>query len=495
MLKETGIELRDPVLPQDIASHLSAILSQAAGCQSEQQVEQQVVIPLLQCLGYGPGDWQQQATLGGSRLDFLVCPSVTTYPPFLVVECKGPRQKLDHGLWQLQKYMQRSGSLFGLLTNGTRFRLIYQFGSTFIPLLDIGPEELLKDFRWIHQIIGYTTAIQMIKAFALTRRRLDTLFLNRLQTLLEQGSHSFNTLALQSALIHPPTHEAMIITVFNNKGGVGKTTLTINLAAALNQLGKKVLVIDIDPQANLTTGLGIDPLEDIEKRGRKDIADLLLEPTVTLEDAIYKKRWDNNVLLDIVPSHIRLSDKEPDLIRMINSDNILANKLKRYKANYDYILIDPPPSFSKVNAISLMASSGVLIPIQLSPYPIRALEYVFNRVQSVNDAREDPLEVIGIAVSMYNKAATKTTYEMTDEVAAVLARDAKRRKVPLFPDNTWIPHRVVLNTSSQKGYPLSMAERDSTIGSGDRRAAEEVVDCYTKLAQYLVQVTTPEEKN
>ncbi|NJL97796.1 MAG: AAA family ATPase [Synechococcaceae cyanobacterium SM2_3_2] len=471
---------------------LQQILNQWSGCRTEQEVERNVVAPLLGLLGYGSEDWHQQVMLGGSRLDFLVCPVPSAHPPFLVVECKGPRQTLDHGLWQLQSYMQRSGAIFGLLTNGHRFRLIYQFDGHFVAVLDVGTEGLIQSFGILRQMIGYTTAISMLKAFAVTRQRLDTIFLQRLEHLLiQQGSHCFDVQSLQSALAHPISPQAMIITVFNNKGGVGKTTLTINLAAALNQLHKKVLVIDIDPQANLTTGLGIDPLSDIEHRGRKDITDLLLDPTVTLQEAIYKRRWPNNVTLDIVPSHIRLSDKEPDLIRMIDSDNVLSRKLKKYQQNYDYILIDPPPSFSKVNAISLMASSSVLIPIQLSPYPIRALEYVFNRVQQVSDAREDPLSVIGIAVSMYNKTATRIADEMTDEVTAVLARDAKRRNVALFPEKTWIPHRVVLNTSSQKGYPLSMAEKDATVSLAERKSAEEVVDCYTKLAHHLIQQTSP----
>ncbi len=155
----------------------------------------------------------------------------------------------------------------------------------------------------------------------------------------------------------------MIITVFNNKGGVGKTTTTINLGAALNQLGKRVLLIDIDPQANLTVGLNIDPLADLELSGKKDITHLLTEPKTTLEQTVIHKEW-NNVELDIVPSHIRLSDMEATLIVTIDVDRVLARKLKNYRDQYDYILIDPPPSFGKVNNISLMASSAILIPTQ-----------------------------------------------------------------------------------------------------------------------------------
>ncbi len=158
----------------------------------------------------------------------------------------------------------------------------------------------------------------------------------------------------------------MIVTIFNNKGGVGKTTTTINLAAALNRMGKRVLLIDMDAQANLTTGLGIDPLTDVELQEKKDITHLLTEPRTTLEKTVVRKRWDN-IQLDLVPSHIRLSDMEPTLISTVDIDRVLAKKLKNYHELYDYVFIDPPPSFGKANTISLMASSGILIPTQLAP--------------------------------------------------------------------------------------------------------------------------------
>jgi cellulose biosynthesis protein BcsQ len=123
-------------------------------------------------------------------------------------------------------------------------------------------------------------------------------------------------------------------------------------------------LIDIDAQANLSTGLGINPLDDVELAGKKDITHLLVEPKTKLEDVIYSKRW-GDIQLDVVPSHIRLSRMESRLIQMVDSDRVLAKKLKQH--DYDYIFIDPPPSFGKVNGISLMASSGILIQLNFHP--------------------------------------------------------------------------------------------------------------------------------
>jgi cellulose biosynthesis protein BcsQ len=278
----------------------------------------------------------------------------------------------------------------------------------------------------------------------------------------------------------------MIITVFNNKGGVGKTTMTINLAAALNRMGKKVLLIDIDPQANLTTGLGVDPLEDVEKQGKKDIGNLLLEAKTKVEHVLYSKSW-NQVSLDIIPSHIRLSDMEPDLLKTIDVDNVLAKKLKKYKDHYDFIFIDPPPSFGKVNTISLMASSGILIPTQLAPYPIRALEYVINRAFAIDDAREEPLPILGVAISMYNRNTNRINTEMRELIDSILNNDERRKDVSVLPEQTWIPNLSAVYTNTLQGRPLCEAEFDDNLRRYDKEAIATAFSHYEALANYLSQ--------
>lgn len=277
----------------------------------------------------------------------------------------------------------------------------------------------------------------------------------------------------------------MIITVFNNKGGVGKTTLTINLAATLTKLGKRVLLIDIDAQANLTTGLGIDPLIDVHSVGKKDIVNLLLEPRTKLNDVVYRKRW-GDIQLDIIPSHIRLSEMENDLVQSVDSDRLLAKKLKNHE--YDFVFIDPPPSFGKVNSISLMASSGILIPTQLSPYPICALEYVIKRVEKVEEYKDESLPILGVAISMYDQRSSSFNLSMEESLREIIAKNSRGKTIEVFPENTWIPRLNIISKCPEKGYPIQQTEFDNQVSQQDREAAQSAILRLEKLANHLMSV-------
>lgn len=274
-------------------------------------------------------------------------------------------------------------------------------------------------------------------------------------------------------------------------------------------LGNRVLLIDIDAQANLTTGLGIDPYE-LEYTGAKDITDLLLDPITTLKDVVIEQEWQD-VELDIVPSHIRLSTMEKDLVTNITIDEVLVKKLKNH--GYDFVLIDPPPAFSIVNSLSLMASSGILIPTQLSAYPIRALEYVLNRVLEVQELQmtrekarglhrvletqyKQNLAILGIAVSMYDPRSTKFNQSMTQNLRDVLQKfyslqkklGTGNSKVNLFPEQTWIPHLNVLSSCQDKGYPLFQAKYDYGLTAQYREVAQKATERYIELGKHLVEI-------
>lgn len=480
---------------------------------SEADVEQKLIISLLRILGYSDGDWHTQFFVAKSRVDFLVIlqDSAVTCPPYLVIEVKAPSKNVAYSVWQISKYMRKSGAVIGLLTNGYTYRLLYNYKDKIVTIAEYSQITLIQNYALFHRLLCKATCLKVNQALyqsqqgtrlkflsltleAFANKDMLELLKKSLKPPQKRVTSTVDTKLEAKSVILEPKEESksMIITVFNNKGGVGKTTTTINLAAALNQLGKRVLLIDIDAQANLTTGLGVDPLDDVEMQGKKDISHLLTEPRTTLENTVIRKRW-GDIQLDIVPSHIRLSDMEATLIMTPDIDRVLAKKLKKYQEQYDYVFIDPPPSFGKANIIALMAASAVLIPTQLSPYPIRALEYVVNRAIALDKSREDALPILGIAVSMYNRAATKVTQDMAEQIFAILEKNPDSKNVELWPQNTWIPNLGIVSTTPGKGYPLCYAEFDDDLSTRDREAAQDAFSCYTALAKHLISITQVKE--
>ncbi|MGB3612784.1 MAG: AAA family ATPase [Elainellaceae cyanobacterium] len=456
-----------------------------------------IVLPLLKVLGYLSADWKSQAVIGKHKADLIICPasSLRSYPPYFIIEVKSPQKNISQSVWQLSNYMRQSHAMLGLLTNGYNFRILYHSQNKVATVAEYSRAEFTQNFNLIYNLLCKTTCLKVETAFRISQQRINLKFASSisrifdsqgLQKILEQIDSSTPTYSNSETDRNKGKRKSMIITVFNNKGGVGKTSLTINLAAMLAKLGKRILLIDIDAQANLTMGLGIDPLSDVEMKGKKDITHLLLEPRTKLNDVVYRKRW-SDIQLDIVPSHIRLSDQETELIQAIDSDRLLAKKLKGH--DYDFVFIDPPPSFGKANKLSLMASSGILIPTQLSPYPIRALEYVFNQVEQVSAFKDDPLKILGIAVSMYDQRASKFNLSMEEELQEVLAKNAYSQQVNLFPENTWIPRLNVIAKCPQGGYPLQQAEFEDNLNTQERETAQAAIDRLENLANHIISST------
>lgn len=477
---------------------------------TEAEVENLVIIPLLGILGYSNEDWQTQFLVSKYKLDFLIHPpqAALKYPPYLVIEAKAPNNKISQNGWQLNSYLRKSGAMLGLLTNGYNFRLVYHYDGKVEVIAEYSQADLLADCKLFMKLLCKRTCLKVIDACykrqQLVRLKFGELisqaFRNQDMLGMFEENTSDNSLVVEGPIVGTNTsfveslkeREGMIITVFNNKGGVGKTTMTINLAAALNKLGKKVLLIDIDAQANLTMGVGIDPLADVEEQGKKDISHLLTENKTQLPDTIIQKTW-GDIELDIVPSHIRLSDMEATLIQTVDVDRVLSRKLKNYKDEYDFILIDPPPSFGKANTISLMASQGILVPTQLAPYPVRALEYVIGRALAVGQLRDEPLPILGIAVSMYDTRATSVKASMTNKINQILSNIPGTENIKLFDEQTWIPQLKVVAQTPDKGYPLCYAEFDNSLQSGDKQMAENAWNCYMSLARQLLKVCKEKE--
>ncbi|WP_256871754.1 AAA family ATPase [Nostoc sp. TCL26-01] len=492
----------------DYISTLQNIFRAITLSSNESDVEQKVVIPLLRILGYTSADWQSQVVVLQSKLDFLVGQpdSKLVIPAYLIIEVKAPSKNIAHSVWQINNYMRSTGSVLGLLTNGYNFRILYNCEEKITTIAEYSQPTLIDKYSLFHKVLSKKTYLNFTSIVYKTQQNIRLQFLNSIsQALKQEGMLGlFNKTKANSAPNQQTTEEkvelsnikkdkkSMIITVFNNKGGVGKTTTTINLAAALNKLGKRVLLIDIDAQANLTMGLGIDPLDDIEQKGKKDITHLLTEPRTKLEDTIVTTSW-GDVQLDLVPSHIRLSRMETTLNQTVDSDRLLAKKLKKH--DYDFVLIDPPPSFGKVNSISLMASSAILIPTQLSAYAIRALEYVLDRTNEVEQLTDEPLPILGIAVSMYDQKSSSYNKSMVVRLFDILEKSGGMNKVELFPETTWIPRLNIVSVCQDKGYPLYQGEFDDRLTSQDKEAAQKVLERYINLANHLIQITNGDLKN
>lgn len=474
----------------DFQQQWMVLLDRVDDCTSEKALEDQVLLPLLELLGYKSQDLVQQAPFGKRRVDFLVKVQKTApYCHYLIIEAKAPSKSIAHTSWQLRHYLRDSGTVLGLLTNGHHFKLFYNDGEAIHALWTFSRDQLYKDYRLLGSLLWRRNCDRVMDVFWNSHRQVH----RRLVKAIAQLSDEPDVLHLLSAgqplsqlpkLPTDPPQKSMIITVFNNKGGVGKTTLTINLAAALSHLGKRVLLIDIDAQANLTTGLGIDPLEDVEKLGRQDITHLLTNPRVTAESVTLQKRW-GDVVLDIIPAHIRLSNMENQLIQLLDSDRILEKKLRNH--GYDFVLIDPPPSFGKVNRISLMASAGVLVPTQLSPYPIRALEYVLTQVEEVGQFRETPLPIVGIAVSMYDRSSRTFNRTMVEELHERLNHIPGGDQVSMFSEESWVPRLNVISKSQDNGCPLFALDYMDKLNSSDRTSVENAMASFDVLARELLQ--------
>lgn len=233
---------------------------------------------------------------------------------------------------------------------------------------------------------------------------------------------------------------ARIITIFNQKGGVGKTTTVINLASALGKLNKKVLIIDVDPQGNATSGLGINK-NDLDL----SIYDGLINST-NLKQIIQKTSAEN---VDIIPSNVDLAGAEIELIEMDNRELALKKSLEDIKDIYDFIFIDCPPSLGLLSINGLSASHSVLIPIQCEYYALEGVSQLVDTIMLVKRSLNPDLEIEGVVLSMFD-GRTNLSIQVVDEVK-------KHFKGKVY--TSIIPRNVRL--AEAPSYGLSVIDYDS----------------------------------
>ncbi len=245
---------------------------------------------------------------------------------------------------------------------------------------------------------------------------------------------------------------AHILSIINQKGGVGKTTTAVNLGAYLVKNGKSVLIVDIDPQGNATSGLGID-----KNSIQNTIYDVLLAKT-PVEHAII----DTNSGLAIVPANPNLANAEIELVEKADRES----QLKRALANvtYDYVLIDCPPALSLLTINSLTASTGVIIPVQAEYYALEGLSQLLDVIQRVRKSLNPQLELLGVVVTMYDSRTT-----LADNVLAELKKH--------FGDklcNTIIPRNVRLAEAPSFGKTVVEHDKWSKGARAYKQLAKEI---------------------
>lgn len=197
-----------------------------------------------------------------------------------------------------------------------------------------------------------------------------------------------------------------IISIFNQKGGVGKTTTSINLSAGVGRLDKKVLLVDLDPQGNSTSGLGLD--KDGDENKLYDVLAL----DIPIKDAIYESSAKN---VNIIPSNNELAGLEIELARLGDWETLLRDKLAMVKDEYDFIFIDCPPSLGILSVLGLIASDSVIIPIQCEYYALEGVSQLFETIQLVKANFNPNLQIEGVVLSMFD-GRTNLSIQVVDEV-------------------------------------------------------------------------------
>lgn len=248
-----------------------------------------------------------------------------------------------------------------------------------------------------------------------------------------------------------------IIAVANQKGGVGKTTTAINLSSCLASLGKKVLAIDMDPQGNMTSGLGIDKNE-VEYT----VYELILGQ-VGIEKVICKDALEN---LDVLPTNINLSAAEIKLIGVEEKEFIIRKEVDKVKKNYDFIVIDCPPSLSMLTINAMTTADSVLVPIQCEYYALEGLSQLIHTIDLVKERLNPELKIEGVVFTMYD-ARTNLSLQVVENVKDNLQQTIYK---------TIIPRNIRLAEAPSHGLPINLYDPKSSGAESYMLLAEEVIN-------------------
>lgn len=248
-----------------------------------------------------------------------------------------------------------------------------------------------------------------------------------------------------------------IIAFANQKGGVGKTTTCINLSAYIAAMGKKVLVVDLDPQGNATSGLGIDKNSDM-----KTVYDLI-SGDCTVEEVVKQTLVDG---LDILPSTVDLAGAELEMVQMPQREKIMKGILEPLKEKYDFIMIDCPPSLGLITVNALTACDSVIIPMQCEYYPLMGITQLMNTIRLIKFHLNPSIDVEGVVMTMKDKRSNLTN-QVSDEILKFFGK-----KVYF----TYIPRNIRLAEAPSHGEPIMVYEPNSKGADAYLSLAEEFLN-------------------
>ena len=413
-------------------------------CHNEREVESKLIVQyLLPKLGYNAEHWYQQVSFGKVRLDFLV----SAQKPInkkqflsshcLIVEAKNPREKLTNHRHRLGYYLNYFKVQWGLLTNGDEIQLYRRKPDKIYLVFRCSGLEIASHLEQLKSLIGYET--------------------------LSLGIPQLNSPTINHR------NPMKTIAIYHHKGGVGKTTVATNLAAALSKKGKRVLLIDIDAQANSTFAVGLIKFQfdDDDDLKDKNVFHLLNDGEITFVPTVVRKSQGfNHPEIDVIPAHISLIEKQTTLTRYGTSNTRLSKKLDKVRDDYDFVIIDTPPSLDFYAQAGLIASDYLIIPSDLKPFSNQGLNSVKSFIkEAINESRENlgkaTLQILGVLPSKISTHAQYLKYNFP-----------KQKQV--IPDKYNLP---LMESTISERMPLSRCiNQYVTVGDLEIPAPQSIMD-------------------